>query len=471
LKSLIRRFAAEDERVLMLASAGIAACLKKLGPAELSTHIDFMRNSIRTVASVDKHKPTNNKVATTTTTSSEYLLPAFQVPKGIDPLVDVYIHALMVPNTSADLRESAASGLGEIIDLTSTDALKPSVVKIAGPLIRVVGDRFPASVKAAILESLRKLLNKGGVVLRPFIPQLQTTFVKAIQNPVESVRVQALEALRNLIPMSSRLDPLITELLVGMTQVAPGTPTSEAVDIRIDVVKALCIVLVGRYSSNSSTTSTTTTTSPVPTVGIGKILETNSPLLRGICDPENSTVRILSASVEGCALLESSPEVVNGFVQNRLNELNLASRASEPFIRHGAILELNAFLRAGHVFNTNTGVVVEGGGGITEGQMNMIIDTLIGGCSDHESYIRGTAVDAVRLILLQIIGGNNYSIFKPQQKAKLTSVLKDVMEKDESNKVRALAAASIGGGKNSSLSFGWNLLQNMEKDLNGVVGL
>ena len=40
-----------------------------------------------------------------------------------------------------DLKELAATGLGEVIKLTSPEALKPSVVNITGPLIRILGDR------------------------------------------------------------------------------------------------------------------------------------------------------------------------------------------------------------------------------------------------------------------------------------------------------------------------------------------
>ena len=43
--------------------------------------------------------------------------------------------------SSSELKEAAANGLGEVIRLTSVDALKPSVVHITGPLIRILGDR------------------------------------------------------------------------------------------------------------------------------------------------------------------------------------------------------------------------------------------------------------------------------------------------------------------------------------------
>ena len=36
-------------------------------------------------------------------------------------------------------------------------ALKPYFVKITGPLIRVVADKFPWAVKAAILKTLREV--------------------------------------------------------------------------------------------------------------------------------------------------------------------------------------------------------------------------------------------------------------------------------------------------------------------------
>lgn len=50
--------------------------------------------------------------------------------------------------------------LGEVIKLTSPQAIQPCVVHITGPLIRILGDRFNSSVKAAVLETLASLLSK-----------------------------------------------------------------------------------------------------------------------------------------------------------------------------------------------------------------------------------------------------------------------------------------------------------------------
>ena len=63
-------------------------------------------------------------------------------------------------NGPQDVKEQAARLLGEIIQLTSAAALKPSVVHITGPLIRILGDRFNWNVKEAILDTLGLLLGK-----------------------------------------------------------------------------------------------------------------------------------------------------------------------------------------------------------------------------------------------------------------------------------------------------------------------
>eukprot|EP00428_Durinskia_dybowskii_P053963 CAMPEP_0170329672 /NCGR_PEP_ID=MMETSP0116_2-20130129/65757_1 /TAXON_ID=400756 /ORGANISM="Durinskia baltica, Strain CSIRO CS-38" /LENGTH=75 /DNA_ID=CAMNT_0010582817 /DNA_START=12 /DNA_END=235 /DNA_ORIENTATION=- len=75
---------------------------------------------------------------------------------------------------------------------------------MTGPLLRIVGDRNPANVKIAILKTLGLILVKGGPALRAFVPQFQTTFVKALADPSRQVRVEAIHALGLLMPLSTR---------------------------------------------------------------------------------------------------------------------------------------------------------------------------------------------------------------------------------------------------------------------------
>ena len=119
-------------------------------------------------------------------------------------------------NGSPEQKEAAAQGLGEVIRVTSAEALKPSVVHITGPLIRILGDRFVHSVKTAVLDTLAILLDKASAMLKPFLPQLQTTFLKALNDTNRLVRLKAGTALSHLVGIHTRPDPLFNELHTGI---------------------------------------------------------------------------------------------------------------------------------------------------------------------------------------------------------------------------------------------------------------
>lgn len=78
------------------------------------------------------------------------------------PVLPIFREGIL--NGAAEMKEQAAVGLGELINLTSAEALKPSVVNITGPLIRILGDRFTWNVKVAVLETLTLLLAKVGLI-------------------------------------------------------------------------------------------------------------------------------------------------------------------------------------------------------------------------------------------------------------------------------------------------------------------
>lgn len=49
-------------------------------------------------------------------------------------------------------------------------------------------------------------------MLKQFLPQLQTTFIKALNDPNRTVRLKSASALSYLILIHQRADPLFTEL-------------------------------------------------------------------------------------------------------------------------------------------------------------------------------------------------------------------------------------------------------------------
>lgn len=63
-----------------------------------------------------------------------------------------------------------------------------------------------------MLETLALLLAKVEIMLRQFLPQLQTTFLKALNDSNRQVRIKAATALGFLIKIHTKADPLFAEL-------------------------------------------------------------------------------------------------------------------------------------------------------------------------------------------------------------------------------------------------------------------
>lgn len=215
LKYLLARSADLDTETLKAIVEALKSLSKSVPVEILVGHIDFIRSCINLTASDAKHRVNKqDKERLYDSATGQFILPLFRIPKALESLFPIFIHALM--NGSVDMRETAATSIGELAIMTETPLLKPYLIKTTGPLIRVVGDRFPSNVKFAILETLSILLQKGGVGLKAFVPQLQTTFVKSLSDPSKQVRSRASGCLGILVPMSTRLDPLLTELSLGV---------------------------------------------------------------------------------------------------------------------------------------------------------------------------------------------------------------------------------------------------------------
>ena len=151
-------------------------------------------------------------------------LPGFELPKGISVILPIFLQGLM--NGTAEQRTSAALAISDLVDRTSESSLKPFVVQITGPLIRVVSERS-TEVKSAILLTLNNLLEKMPAALKPFLPQLQRTFAKSLADPSSDLlRSRAAKALGSLIKFTPRVDPLISELVTGSKTTDPGVKTA-----------------------------------------------------------------------------------------------------------------------------------------------------------------------------------------------------------------------------------------------------
>ncbi|XP_053225790.1 eIF-2-alpha kinase activator GCN1 isoform X2 [Podarcis raffonei] len=234
------------------------------------------------------------------------------VKKGVTSILPVLREGVLTG--SSEQKEEAAKALGLVIKLTSAEALKPSVVSITGPLIRILGDRFSWNVKVALLETLSLLLAKVGIALKPFLPQLQTTFTKALQDPNRIVRLKAADALGKLIAMHAKVDPLFTELLNGIR-------TSEDSGIRDTMLQALRFVTQSAGAKVDAAVRKNITT-----------------VLLGMLGHDEDATRMASAGclAELCAFL--SEEELGSVLQNHL----LADVSGiDWMVRHGRSLALS----------------------------------------------------------------------------------------------------------------------------------
>ena len=83
---------------------------------------------------------------------------------------------------------------------------------ITGPLIRVLGERYNWTVKSAVLDAIYYLLLKVEITLKPFLPQLQPTFMKNLVDVNKTVRLKSGYALARLLFMNPKLDQIILDI-------------------------------------------------------------------------------------------------------------------------------------------------------------------------------------------------------------------------------------------------------------------
>ncbi|MCP9259641.1 hypothetical protein DINM_002573 [Dirofilaria immitis] len=117
-------------------------------------------------------------------------IPGFALSKGISPLLLIIREAIL--SGSAELKEQAAETLGTLVLLSTADALKPHVVNITGPLIRVLDRRAST----------------------PFLATASKYFLKALQDTTaRKVRLCAGGALSRLISIHRNPDLIVLELV------------------------------------------------------------------------------------------------------------------------------------------------------------------------------------------------------------------------------------------------------------------
>lgn len=303
LTTLIVMLTDPDASTMHAAWEALASVTGSIPKENLPSYIKVVRDAISTARDKERRR---RKV-------EPILIPGLCLPKALQPILPIFLQGLM--SGSAELREQAAEGLGELIDVTNEVTLKPFIVPITGPLIRIVGDRFSWQVKSAILATLGIVITKGGIALKPFLPQLQTTFIKCLQDNSKAVRSRSAWALGQLSALSVRIDPVVGDLLNGLQVSENG-------------VNAMLIALMGVMKNAGKNVS-----APV----VGNALAA----LQSFLGSEDDEVRCLAARSVGIISQYVSDAVFTNLLQSLV-----ASGPSQPWaVRHGTTTAVASMLR------------------------------------------------------------------------------------------------------------------------------
>ncbi|KAI1404224.1 translational activator GCN1 [Hypoxylon fuscum] len=273
IRALLISFDDRDKEVVKTAWTALSEFTKKLKKEEMEALVQSTRQTLLQVGVAGSN------------------LPGFELPKGINAILPIFLQGLM--NGTSEQRTSAALAISDIVDRTSEASLKPFVTQITGPLIRVVSERS-TDVKAAILLTLNNLLEKMPTALKPFLPQLQRTFARALADTTsELLRSRAAKALGTLIKFTPRVDPLIAELVTG-------SKTSDA-GVKTAMLKALYEV-VSKAGANMG--------------------ESSRAAVLGLIDMETDTtdsaMTITNAKLLGALIKNVPPEAAHGLLKNRV---------------------------------------------------------------------------------------------------------------------------------------------------------
>lgn len=200
LRKLVALFEEPSDDVRRAALAALDACVKAVPKDEWDTLVVPLRRTLESTGAPGAQ------------------LPGLCQSRGAGPFVPVFLHGLL--QGSAEQREQGALGLADLAEKSDADSIRPFLTTMVGPLIRLCGDRHAPPVKSAILQSLDTMVHRVPALVRPFYPQLQRSFQKALSDPASAtVRTKAAMALGFLMGLQTRVEGVVQELL-GTLQAA-----------------------------------------------------------------------------------------------------------------------------------------------------------------------------------------------------------------------------------------------------------
>lgn len=239
LRGLINLLIIDDERIVTNVWEAFMAITKLLNSKQLIECIQDIRTAVQFTysdykAMIKKTKPE------LLNTNQPLVLPGFCWPKGLSPFLPYFKDALSLGNP--DQKELAANCLMEIFKISNNESIKSCVIVFSGALIRILGDtRSTNQLKISVIEALTLMLEKVGLLMKQFMPQLQQSFLKLLNDSNRTVRIKSANALSYLVLVHMKPDIVINEMHNALCQPSDDTMIKETMAFAIRV----CLIQAG----------------------------------------------------------------------------------------------------------------------------------------------------------------------------------------------------------------------------------
>ncbi|OLY81848.1 Translational activator GCN1 [Smittium mucronatum] len=252
---LVGMFSIDDNEIIESVHRALSFVIKSIPKLETTKFISVANKAVLS--------------ASKNSSSRKDKIPGFNVPKGITSLLSLYTHGLL--EGSDEVKKISVLSISNLVQFTENDYLKPSITAITGPLIRIVGDRISPDVRSVVIQALGSLLQTVPQYLKPFLPQLQRTFVKYLSDNDQYIRTQSQDALSVLIPLQPRLDPLVSELTSGIKSLYQSilSSTSNPSDTQFESCACMIRALTSALKSESVKTLSETSFKSIEACLIG----------------------------------------------------------------------------------------------------------------------------------------------------------------------------------------------------------
>ena len=192
------RLPGRSKRLVRTSWEAFGALLSKIKKEDLAEYVSPFKKAVSSLVS-----DLSGRVAVFDS------IEAFNLPKGL-PFLPVLIHGLLYGNV--ETRIDSVSSMNIVIKFTETENLRPYIIQMTGPLIRIIGEKNIHQLKEAILGTLKLLLTKVPMLLKPFMPQLQRILVKCLSDSSLSVRQNAAGVLGVFVQHQTSADALLREV-------------------------------------------------------------------------------------------------------------------------------------------------------------------------------------------------------------------------------------------------------------------